>query len=772
MRRFLRFVAGLIGGIGIAFVGLLLIIYLSKERLLAWVIQELGRSFSAKIYLSGTRVGSLRALPKLGITLENLIVMNPKGDTLFTAQTVELHLNLWEALVKKNYRIQALVLESPKFWLIYDKKGRSTWAGVFHVSSSSSEAPSPWALEKVRVEEGQFIYGDQQAGFSLLLGIATLRARIEGLGESLQITGDGSGSIDHLTHKQKTWLQAQPFSLKGTLTYEADWLLVSPLRVHLLGLLAEVEGGIKLIEPRPEVSLRVKDLDLDLQKVRAWWEKAPPVLDEISGALKGEGEILGPVGKGKLPRLRLHATLSTNKAFQVHGYPCHALYANGRLRWDPDLPHKSALEIDSLFFAGGAQDTLYVRGSYGIHTARLSAAFHIRLTLDYLKTWRIPYTDSLSGRLEASGTLRQSGKKWTLTGEGTLREATFPDGAVSQVAFRLSPEEIVVENLAGRYKDLVLRIPTLKVRSYARLWDSTAAPLHLSGQVRLASFAYVPEPSGSGTLPPWEGDLDIQVDSFFWDKAIYGPIHARIIKAADTLRFAPVEIAGIGGGRCTFSGVYAPTLIAGEGSFRRIDLVRLHAQMPGLDTLFPLLRHMRGAASGRIRAFLPLRRGTLAWAEANGELSLSLQNLLIVESPYTYELFSLIPLTDFKRIEVGQIETRVSLSEGVLRTDTTWIRANRWTMRIAGAHTLQGELSYDLLVEVPRVLLDKSSKRVEGIVEETEGERLRLAIIVTGTTAQPRFSWKPAGRTGDPLPAPKSPKPKRRKEKHLPVEEN
>lgn len=771
MRGVLRFVAGLLLGIGMALVGLLLIIYLSRDRLMAWVIQELGRSFSAKIYLSDVEVGSLRALPKLGITLENFSLMSLKGDTLFTAQTVDLHLNLWEALVRKNYRIQALVLDSPKFWLIYDKKGRSIWAGVFRTSADSAQSSSPWALEKVQVREGRFIYRDYQASFALSVGIRHLRTRIESAENRLQISGEGEGTIAQLIHKQKSWLQMQPFSLGGTLTHEADWLLVSPLRVRVLGLVAEVEGGIKLAEPRPELSLRVKDLDIDLQKIRAWWSDAPPVLREINGILTGEGEILGPVGKGKLPRLRLQATLRTRQPFQLQGYMCHALHAQGRLRWDPDLPNKSAVEIDSLFLAGGDSDTLHLRGSYGIQTGHLSVAFRIQLALEHLKAWRIPRTDSLSGRLEASGTISYTRRKWALTGEGTLRDASFPDGFISRVAFKLSPEYLLVEDLAGRYGSLTLRIPTLQVRSYARLWDTTAAPLHLRGKVHLASFAYLPSASGSGTLPPWDGDLDIQLDSFYWGRALYGPLRARLIKEGDSLRFAPIEIRGIGGGQCTFSGGYSPKLVAGEGSFQRIDLAELHAQMPELDTLFPLLRHMQGQASGRLRLHLPLRQNKLAWAEANGDLSLSLQNLLIVESPYTYELFSLIPLTDFKRIEVGRLETRLSLSEGVLRTDTTWVRANRWTMRIAGAHTLQGELSYDLLVEVPRVLLDKSSKRIESIVEETEGERLRLAISVTGTATKPRFSWKPAGQTGPPIIS-KPAKSKRRRERILPVEEN
>lgn len=773
VKRFLRFLIGLIGGLIAALGVLLLLIYLSREKLIAWVITEIGNAFAAKVQIQRVEVGSLRALPNLGIRLQGFLLRSKQGDTLFSASAIDLHLNLWEALVKENYRIHRLELEAPRFWLLYDKKGHTPWEGVFQTSSSTPEKPSPWALEKVRVRSGRFIYADRQADFWLLLEVSNLHASIEGLGDRLQIIGTGNGALEKLYHRRKTWLAGQPFALQGMIQYEADWLLASPLRIQLLGLFADLQGGIRLSGIRPDVSLRIADLDLDLSKIRTWWQEAPPVVAQLGGALRGEGDILGPVGRGKLPRIRLRAALDVREPLTVEGYVCQALHAQGQLRWYPDLPAKSVLEIDTLFFSGGESDTLHLRGSYSLQSERLFAAFYIHTDLAHLHKWRIPYTGELSGRLHARGQLSYTGKRWMVSGEGTLSQVTFPDAMVDTVAFRVSPERLEVTNLRGRYGELRAFIPTLSVGSYARLWDTTAAPLHLQGKVRLPAFSYAPVDTGRGSALPWTGELDIQIDTFYRAKARYGPVRARIRKAGDTLHIREAEIHGIGGGYLVCTGLYSPTLIEGEGTFQRIDLARLHEQTPELDTLFPLLKHMRGQTGGRLTVYLPLRQGSPAWAGARGELTLILQNILILESPYTYELFSLIPLTDFKRIEVGQVQTRLTLSEGVLRTDTTWLRANRWNMRIAGAHTLQGELSYDLLVEVPRVLLDKSIGRVENLVQETEGERLRLSITVTGTTDRPRFAWKPAGRSRDAEESPAAPtgKEKKRRRSALPVHE-
>jgi hypothetical protein len=125
------------------------------------------------------------------------------------------------------------------------------------------------------------------------------------------------------------------------------------------------------------------------------------------------------------------------------------------------------------------------------------------------------------------------------------------------------------------------------------------------------------------------------------------------------------------------------------------------------------------------------------------DATLRLRDFSVEESPYTYKLFSLIPLTDFRRIQVGEVQTHLRLQDGVIRLDTTLLSANEWRLWISGSHTLRGELRYHLLVEVPRNLFIKRGSRVPDVVEEAEGERLELAIQVGGTAENPHFQWAP-----------------------------
>jgi hypothetical protein len=64
---------------------------------------------------------------------------------------------------------------------------------------------------------------------------------------------------------------------------------------------------------------------------------------------------------------------------------------------------------------------------------------------------------------------------------------------------------------------------------------------------------------------------------------------------------------------------------------------------------------------------------------------------------------------------------------------------------VSGSHTLKNDLSYHLLVELPRNLLLKNPSQVADIVEE-EGERLRIRIDVTGSAENPTFRWQPASQ--------------------------
>lgn len=774
MRRIIRGILGVIIGIFIAVGGIALLIYLSREKLVAWVITEVGKSISARIHIQAVKVGSLRALPDLGIRVKGLLMQTQQGETLFTAQEVLLHLNLWEALVEGKYRVRGLTMDEPRCWFIYDKKGHSPWDDITLNSQTGEGEASPWALEQVVVNTGALIYRDRQVDFGLNLLITRLEAEIRGQSGAIKISGRSDGLIQYISHRKKVWLDRQNFALAGDITYEAPWLVFSPLEVGVAGLSARLGGGIRLGQERPDLSLRIEALQLDLSRIKTWWPEVPEELAHLNGALSGQGDLIGPAGKGKLPRLRLVANLHTSQPFSVQDYICHAIHARGRIEWDAELPRQSFIVVDTFFLAGGERDTVYLNGTYNLGLDKVAMNFGAHLDLASLRNWKVPYADSLSGEIWVQGAATRTKNHWQLSGRGSLHQVAWPSGTIEQLAFELTPHQLKLSEMNMRYGDMQIRAPYLEIESYARLWDTSAAPLFLRGQVFLPRLSFFSTQSTSGRSVPWQSDILVQIDTFRWGEVVCGPIRGRFLRERDTFRIVGAEIKGVANGQITMTGTFAPTYVQGQGSFQAIDLERLHQQLAGLDTLFPLLKHMRGTISGHLRAYLPFRQEKLKWAEAEGELTANLRNVVILESPYTYELFSLIPLTDFKRIEIGHVETKLTLREGILRTDTTWLQANRWRMRVAGAHTLQGELAYDLLVEVPRILLDKSTQRVAEFVEESEGERLRLYVTVSGTTQAPKFSWKT--RQVGPKRATQSPEPekkqkKRSKREPLPVQE-
>jgi hypothetical protein len=366
--------------------------------------------------------------------------------------------------------------------------------------------------------------------------------------------------------------------------------------------------------------------------------------------------------------------------------------------------------------------------------------------------------------------------KWSLSGQGTLIQGQWKEIFIPHVQFSVTPTALTLYEGVIQHPAWTLHTSELRIQNYARLWDTTVPPLHLEGRLRLPKWMYVSSDTGSpSSIPPFTANLDIRIDTFSWDARRYGPIEGRVRWLPDTLFVDLHRLEGVAGGKLKGRIVKEASHWRLQGELTRLSLEKLHKEWPELDTLFPLLPHLRGIASGMFEASFSMRRNRLAWAEAQGSFSLLLSDFVVVESPYTYRLFSLIPLTDFKRIEVGRVEARCALTEGVLRLDTTYLQANRWRMQVAGSHTLQGELAYDLLVEVPRVLLDKSSSRIQEWVEETEGDRLRLAIQVRGTAEDPSFRWKTAGSTSTPSKSDKEEPTSRKKRKArspLPVEEN
>jgi hypothetical protein len=773
LKKALRFLIGLLLGLGIALMGLAIALYLSRDTLFSWLKELLSHSFSARITVRDIQIGNLRDLPALSLSLRGFLLQSFKGDTLFQAKEASLHLNLWEALVEKNYRIIGLSLKEASFFLPYDAQGYSPWQNILRKDTGQA---SPWAIEKLLLENCIFHYSDKEADATLSLSIKKLSAAVQYQADKLFISGKGAGTVEELRLQKHLHLKHQPFLLEGELLHDSPWLLSKGLRLQIASFMTHVEGGIRL-DPIPLLSLRLKNFSVDWTYLKNLWPAYPKPLAKLNAFIEGQGEITGPIGRGHLPRLQLAVSLHTKVPFPIETYTLQQAYLQARLAFDLQKGGKKSVNIDSLFIRGEENDTLSGCLTYDFRQELGKGTFTFQWDLGTLKALGIAPAESLSGITRGTLSLTLYKKQWLLNGNIFLEGVTWRDAQVEKAHIGLTPEVLTLRESVFFFQGSRLTTTFLEVRHYQRLWDSTASPLSIAGTLHINRWTYGGASKEGVQVPPFRARLRLQVDTLVWNESRYGPLRADLSWHRDSFRITNLHAEGIARG--TLSGEIAYKAIGSREEWeialrgQAMDLRQLRTAWPGLDTLFPLLPHLAGTLSGEVQGHLPRTPKGMSWTEIKGEVQLYVKNLVVSECPYTYKLFSLIPLTDFKRIEVGNAQARLHISEGVVRLDTTWLSANRWRMRIAGSHTLRGEIAYDLLIEVPRVLLDKSPTRVENLIEETEGERARLAIKVHGTPENPVFSWKTAGTTSKAVPPTDSPPktPKKKKRRELPIQE-
>ncbi|RMF47354.1 MAG: hypothetical protein D6750_09185, partial [Bacteroidetes bacterium] len=349
-----RFLVGLgLGGL-LALGALAGALYLNRDKLLLWLSHQLSQTFSARIEVQAVQVGHFADLPWLSFRLSCLLMKSFSGETLFTAREITLYLNLWEALVEKNYRVEKISLEGPRLYLAYDRQGRSPWQAVFR---DDTGAGSPWRIEALRLQEGHFAYKDAQADFELSLEVATLEAALAYEGGKLTIEGSVQGQLKHIGTLKHAWVQGLPFQLEGQLEQDKPWLLSRGLRLTVTGLQARVEGGIRFQTGVPELSLRLQEVGVEVAFLRRFWPQAPQALPVFQGSLQGQGHIRGPVGRGHLPSVEVSATLDVREPFLWKAYRVQEARAQGSLRWEPGRRPRGKLQIDSLFVVGGEGDT-------------------------------------------------------------------------------------------------------------------------------------------------------------------------------------------------------------------------------------------------------------------------------------------------------------------------------------------------------------------------------------------------------------------------------
>jgi hypothetical protein len=152
-------------------------------------------------------ISLIRSFPQLSIGIKNLSVAGIEpfnGDTLFSAQTISMSLDLMSVINGDQIKIRKILLDQPRIKALVLSDGRANW-DIAKVDTMAAAAPvdtaaSPFnlKLKSLEIVNGYIVYNDKESNmFSELSG---MNYSLEGDFTDVLFTMKNKLSIDYLTY--------------------------------------------------------------------------------------------------------------------------------------------------------------------------------------------------------------------------------------------------------------------------------------------------------------------------------------------------------------------------------------------------------------------------------------------------------------------------------------------------------------------------------------------------------------------------------------------
>ncbi len=507
-------IAGLIAAslVVLALAAALLIPLFFSDAISRRVQEEISRRVDADVSFSGYRLSLFRTFPDASFSLSDLSVTGREpfeGDTLISAQSFRIVINLKSLFGKKGYEIRSLHLEKPMVNAIVNADGRANWdifgetsagalqgedagaggekadsrmtdaAGEGHAGArlpdSAAEADDSGLkllLRRVTANGGRLRYTDREADMSAKaddLGFI-LSGRMSGSRTNLDL-GVNAGSIDFVMDGIP-WLSRTVMNFRAGIDAELDSMIfrlkenvlqLNDITLGFNGFVAmpgdDIEVGLAL--DAPEVSF--KSL---LSLVPAFYLQGYEEL-QATGLVSLDGVVRGVYSSADstLPDVDLSLEVSDG----MISYPSlperiENIAVSGRIRADGRDSDNSVVEVNRFHFVlAGSPFDMSLRLGTPVSDPSVSMTMKGRIDLAKLQQ-AVPLDSlSLSGLLDMSVELAgrlsmiEEGRYEQFMASGTmsLQEMTIemsdmPDLVISRADLAFSPARATLTGMSAR----------------------------------------------------------------------------------------------------------------------------------------------------------------------------------------------------------------------------------------------------------------------------------------------------------------------------------
>ncbi len=777
--------------------------YFFKDQIIAKVKTVINTNVNAKVDFTAFDLTLIRSFPKMGIKLNDLAVVGVDSfatDTLAKVKELQLDLNLMSVVKGETYEINAVTLKQPTILAKVLKSGKANWdimkPDSAVTASDTANTSFKAALEKYSIEDGKITYDDAALNFFLQA-------------ENLNHTGKGNFTqevftLSTLSNISKLTVKYGGIPYLNSVVLDADL----PLEIDMKQMKFTFgENKIKLNEllltavgyfAMPNETDMVMDLKFDAQQsdLKNFLSLIPAIYSanfkdmEATGKFAVDGVVKGTYNEKSIPTFNLNLGIVNSKikypslpsAINNIGVKANISNPDGILDHTVvDIP-QFHLEFGKVPLDG----RLLVKNP--MSDPFVDMALKGNLDLKQLTTI-FPLKDmTLAGNLLAD--VQAAGRKSAIDkgqyqdfkASGTMQATNFVYAgknvpmpvSISSAKMTFNPKDITLSNLVAKVgkSDFTANGAINNYLNYVFKKNQL-----LTGNFNISSnYLDVNELMGPATaeekskavkdevpLSVFEVpanlnfNLALKANKVKYDKYDISNAKGAIQVKDKTLYFKNLGLDMLAG-TVTMNGTYAtinpkkPKIDVNFG-MDKIDIQQSFNMINTVKLLAPIAQFAKGSFSTNLKFNSDLDEHMMPiYASINAEGLANIIQAVVDGFEPIAKLASSLGATELKKLEVNNVKTKFSITNGRLNVMPFDIKVKGVSMNIQGSNGIDQTMDYDLVLNVPRAMLgtkanDAANTALASLNSKLGtnvaiGEMIKVNANLLGTFLQPTVKLK------------------------------
>ncbi len=796
IKKWLKYLAWLVGGIFVLVIGLLLVVTLMfgdeiKER----VISEMNDHIQTEINIrGGVEFSVFSQFPKASLEFKDIIVMGSTkkpDDTLLAAKRVYLLANIWE-LVSQDWNIRSIIIEDGKMHMRAIKPGVTNFQLV--KPSKDTDTTSTHFLLNLsgaKLKNVQYIYEDIPS--SVLVDLQIHEAEVAGnfTESKFYIETDAVLFSNHLQIKGIDYAKSKDMALEGNIRIlpetNAYSLEIPTLQIQDNNF--SVAGSFEIPEEKTVFDLDIQGRDLS---VSGFLQLFPDTVlsytrdYQVEGALKFGVKIKGDLSKTKSPRVDIDYQL--DKA-TVHYVPLDKTvekllikgsFTNGSKQ---RLSTSEVMVDEMLAYLDG--EKLELKGSMkNLDKPLYDIAANGIFSLDMLNSILTDTTavHNLSGKvlikdLAFKGTLEDLSltnheRPVELKGVVSFEDARLHHGVDT---FYFPQGKIDISPWTLKMEKLQLQVPGLKAQLDGQVvyWkgyfytlatnrEADVKPLEVDLKLKIdylyTDLMKLPASNGSKTTTANStgstarlatnvtGRVAFWCDHFKQDKLNIREINGQMLFEPGKVVLNEVYTAMFGGNiRFTSTIVRSGDWLRTEtnGHISNVDISLMLKELNDFGQTSLTHKNLQGKLNTAFKLKADVKDGELDYKSLYLLADITLKEGRLVDFKPLEKLSKFIRLEELRDIKFATLQNQIEIKNEVISFPQMIIKSTALNLAVSGTHTFDNYIDYSIKVNVFDILAKKFRKNAKqgDEFEEVNENSFNLFITMKGPIDNPEIKY-------------------------------